>query len=200
MGSVVDFALSPLKQVVGSITGASDASDAAMRGAETQAAYQSEALNYLKENQAVPLEYRDKAIKDIYDYFSGNPFSAESQQAQIEAIKSQPMYNKMIDDATQQVLRSKSVTGTRGGSSQAAIAGIIPSVTQDLLNRQQSLESQKYAGLSGLAGIPINTGQVAQLQSGIGQTYAQGQTAAEQAQQQGMNQLLRLGAAAIGYI
>jgi hypothetical protein len=81
------------------------------------------------------------------------------------------------------ILRNASMTGGfRSGNTQA---NLYDYNTQ--LQNQALLQSynQQLQGLTGLAGLPSNANAIAQQTSGIGQTLAQGQTAAAQIGQTG---------------
>jgi hypothetical protein len=192
MGFVKDF--------VGDIFGGGgdDAADASRDAAATQAQWQEKALAYLKEREALPRQFSEGALKGLGGLY-GLPGGTGNQQELVDRAISSPLYKALMggrefgEDA---ILRNASMTGGfRSGNVQS---NLYDYNTQ--LQNQALLESynQQLQGLTGLAGLTSNANQIATQTAGIGQTLAQGTTAAAQAQQQGTQQgfgnLLGLGA------
>lgn len=169
---------------------AKDASRAIGGAAETQAAAQREALAYLKEREQLPQQFREGALTRLGGLY-GLEGGEGSQADLIEQAKASPLYSSLLEGGEDAVLRTQSMTG--GMRSGGAISGVKDVQNQALLTSY----NQQLQGLQGLASLPSNAPMIAQGTAGIGQTLAQGQTAASQAQiqaqNQGMNQLLGLG-------
>ena len=190
MGFVTDF--------IGDVFGGGDeAAEASIAGAELQAQGQREALEYLKEREAIPREFSEAALKGLGGIF-GLEGGTGSQQEFIDSLISSPLYQRIIggrEAGEESILRSASATGgLRSGNVQEALYDY-----NTQLRNKALLESynQQLQGLTGLAGLPSYAPQIAGQMAGIGQTLGQGQIAAGQAQQAGIQQgfgnLLGLG-------
>lgn len=176
------------------------AAKAATRAAQTQAAAQREALEYLKETERLPQQYREEALTEMRGVYMGTP---EEQQAIIDRAKSSPLYQQImggLDAGEDAILRNAATTGgLRSGNVQHNLADYS---TQ--LQNKALLDSynQQMSGLSGLAQLPSLAPQIASKTAGIGQTLAQGQIASAQANQAAkQNQfgnLMGLGGLALG--
>ncbi len=180
------------------------AANASLAAANTSAAYQQQALDYLKEREELPQQFRDEALQ-----FLGGVYGLEggtgSQQQLIDQAMASPLYGLLTGNKAageEAILRNASATGgLRSGSTQH---NLYDYNTQ--LENQALLESynQQLSGLSGLASLPSNASQIATGISGIGNTLAQGQTASAQAQLQaqqgGMQNLLGLGQLGVGLL
>lgn len=185
--------------VVGGITGET-AADASIEGANITAQAQREALEYLKQTEAIPQAFREDALKrlgGLYDLEGG----IGSQQALIDRAQQSPLYKAIVGaqaEGEDAILRQASATGgLRSGNVQEALADY---TTQ--LQNKALLESynQQVSGLTGLAQLPSNANQIAQQTSAVGQTLGQGVIAAGQAEQAGMGNLLNLGLQAAPFL
>jgi hypothetical protein len=170
--------------MLGDLFGGGDSEDAAIDASEIQAKYQMEALDYLKQQEAMPTAYREGAMPAYAAEYGltmdqdGNVISDGSTVA--ERALSSPFYTAGRDVGEDAVMRNQSMTG-----------GLRSGNTQDALARaNQSLYTQSYGqqlqGLQGLMGQPSNANNIANLTQGIGTTYAQGITGGAQGQQAGM--------------
>lgn len=176
--------------VLGDITGANDAADDVREATAQNIAQQEKGLQYLKDVQAIPLQYRDQALSELGGFYGlgGGP----SSSALIDRVKSGPMYSSMIDQGRQAVGQTLSATGGLRG-------GIGPqSFMQQDQNVLNNLVNQQLQGLQGFAQQPINAGQVAQQYGNIGNTMAQGQIGAAQTKQAGIGQGLGLATGLAG--
>jgi hypothetical protein len=190
MGGVVDSVLG----------GGDDAADAATDAAEIQAQAQREALDYLKEREKLPSAFGDAALKGFGGEF-GLELGADGEVVSdgmsiIERAKASPFYQTSIRDAEDAVLRNASATGgLRSGTANENLARANNAVLQNAYNQQLS-------GLQGIMGMPSNANNIAATMAGIGQTNAQGITAAAQAEQagnqQGLNNAMGIGTLAAG--
>lgn len=181
LGNVIDFG----KDLVGGITG-STAAKASRNAAQTQAAAQMEALNYLKQREKIPQQFREGALGMLGGLYGleGGTLMANKM------IQQNPIFQATLGMLPQQeeaILRNQSATGAlRTGASDAMLA------ENQRQNRLQAYQNV-LGGLQGLANLPSNANQIAATQAGIGQTLAQGQIGAAQAQQQGISNTLGLG-------
>ena len=173
------------------------AADATVKGANISAQAQMAALNYLKQTEAIPQQFREEALQYLAGAY-GLPGGA-SMESVNRAVESSPAYKAMIGDIGQQeeaILRNQSATGA-----------LRTSATEEMLaeNQRTNRASAFMAGLGGLQGlasIPSNSNTIAQTMSNIGNTRAMGVTGAEQARQfaaqQGMNNMFGLGQLGLG--
>lgn len=184
MGGVVDSVLG----------GGDDAADAATDAASIQARSQEKALKYLKEREKLPSAFGDAALEGFGGEF-GLTLNEDDEvisdgMSIIDRAKASPFYQTSIRDAEDAVLRNASMTGgMRSGTANDNLARANNAVLQNAYNQQLS-------GLQGIMGMPSNANNIAATMAGIGQTQAQGITAAAQAEQagnqQGINNLMGL--------
>jgi hypothetical protein len=178
--------------ILGDLTGA-NAADASISAANIAAASQREQLEYLKEINRLPQQYKEEALTKLAGLQTG-----EGQQAMIEQAEQSPYYKAIMggrqagEDA---ILRNAAATGRlRSGNTQAAFYDYNTQLKNKALAESYG---QQVSGLQGLAGIGTNESDIGQIMSDIGMTQAQGITAGAQAQQQGaqniMNTLLGIG-------
>ncbi len=142
------------------------------------------ALDYLMRTEELPLQYRDQGLAALGDYFlDGN------QQRFYDQAMQSPAYQSMMQQGDDAILRNASATGgLRSGNTQQALAGN----SQNVLN---NLVQQQMQGISGLARTPLNTNQISNQMSGLGQQRGQGYLDAYGAQQQGLGSLIDTGTA-----
>jgi hypothetical protein len=178
-----------VRKTIGSITGSTAAGESAERGAATAAAAQRESLDYLKEREALPQQYREAGLGQlagIYGLEGGDPDA-------LARLERSPIYQSIMSSADvgeESVLSRASQMGmTRSGD-----------VAYDLADYNAQLKQQALMGglqgIQGMAQLPSMAPQIAQGISGVGQTLSQGQIAKAQAQQAGMGMALTAGAAA----
>lgn len=184
MGGIVDS--------IGSIFGGGgdDGADAARDAAGIQAQYQREALNYLKQREKLPQQFREGALSQI-----GGLYGLEGGDAgALQAIQSNPIYQATMGNLPAQeeaILRNQSATGAlRTGATDAMLA-------ENQRQNQLQAYQNTLGGLQGLANLPSNAANIASQTAGIGQTLGQGIVGAEQSrqagQQAGMGNLMGLG-------
>lgn len=181
----------------GDITGenaANAAANASVRGAELTAQGQREALDYLKETEALPRQFREGALTQLAGIY-GLPGGTGSSEQFIQDAMNSPIYNNLVSRGEEAVLRNASATGgLRSGNVQGALA----TNAQDAL---MTAYNNRLQGISGLAQLPSNANNIATLTAAPSATLAQGNIAAAQAQQQQqqayMNNLFGLGGAGL---
>ena len=184
MGDVV----SGVTDAIG-LTDTEDAGDKARKAAETQAAYQREALEYMKEREKLPQKFREGSLTQLAG-IAGLEGGEGSQQALIDRAMESPLYGAMMGGqqaGEEAILRQAAATGgLRSGNVQENLAEFSSN-----LQNQALLESynQQLSGLQGLASLPSQATTIAGMQSGIGETLAQGQVARAQANFAAQNQL-----------
>jgi len=176
---------------------AKSAANAAIQGSEIQADYQKDALEYLKEREALPQQYREGALNQLGGLY-GLEGGTGNQQEMIDRAIQSPLYQQImggLDAGENAILRNASATGgLRSGNTNYNLADY---GTQ--LQNKALLESynQQLMGLQGMAGLPSMAPAIASGMSDIGTTYGQGITAAAQAKQSGgqniVNNMMGLG-------
>lgn len=174
-----------ISTVAGALTGSS-AAEASKGAADTAAQAEMAALDYLKQTEKLPQQFREGALGllgGLYGLEGGTSGAAQR-------LQSSPLYQATIGQIPAQekaILRNQSATGAlRTGGTDQMLA------ENQRMNQLQAYQNALQP-LQGLASLPSNANQIAGLQSGIGQTLAQGQVGAAQAQQQGISNTLGLG-------
>lgn len=168
----------------GLLGGGSAAAGATSDAANTQAAYQQQALAYLKEREKIPQALREGALTGLggeYGLTIGADGKAVMSGSVLDRAKSSPFYTEAVRLGEDSVLRNASATGgLRSGTASENLANV---------NQQALLQSYQtqLQGLQGLGSLQSNANQIAGLTQGVGQTYAQGISGAAQAQQAGDN-------------
>jgi len=180
-------------KIVSSVTDAigltdSDAGDraaqASTQAAEIAAQGQREALDYIKEVERLPQQYRGEALTQLAGIF-GLPGGQGSQQQFIDQAMQSPIYQQMMGNQArgeEVILRNASATGSlRSGNTSANLYDYSTRLANEALT---TAYGQQLQGISGLANVQTNPGQVAQAISAPSATTAQGMIAGAQAQQQ----------------
>jgi hypothetical protein len=190
---------------------AKDASKASGEAADVQALSQEEALDYLKQINALPQELREKALQQLGDYYQV-PGAPKDQTQLIAEAEASPLYAAIQgtrEGAVDEMARYASATGSlRSGNAKAAFAREGQRVSNEALleSFNQAQENDRYerglnlAGLSGLAGIDTGATEIATRTADIGTTRAAGILGGAQAKQQGSQNTLNalLGIAGLG--
>jgi hypothetical protein len=189
MSGIINKVSGFFTDIAGGITGATAAGEAAERGAATAAGAQRESLEYLKEREALPQQYREAGLGQlagIYGLEGGDPDA-------LARLERSPIYQAIMSSADigeESVLTRASQMGmTRSGD-----------VEYDLADYNSKLKQQALMGglqgIQGMAQLPSMAPEIAQGISGIGQTLSQGQIAKGRAAQEGMGMLISAGAQA----
>ena len=174
-----------VKDTFDAITGRG-AEKASQQAASTSAQAQQNALNYLRETEELPQQFRQGALSQLgglYGLEGGDPNAAAN-------LRSNPIYQATLGDIGAQeeaILRNQSATGALRSS------GTEQMLAENQRQRQLAAYQNSMSGLQGLAGLQSMAPQIAQGMAGIGDTLAQGQIAGAQARQQGIGQTLGLG-------
>jgi hypothetical protein len=175
---------------------AKDASKASLEAAGIQAGSEAEALEYLKQSNALPMQLRDQALQGLAGYYQV-PGAPKTQEQLMAETYASPLYKGLLsttDAAVDQVARYQSASGgLRSGNAQMAYAREGQRVSWDAFNtaynNAQSNDQYERAlnlqGLSGLAGLQTGETGIADLTARIGETRGQGMIGAAQAKQQG---------------
>ena len=185
-----------------------DAAKAATQASEVAVQGQREALDYLKDVDRVPRGIRENALRGLESFYQV-PQQPLSQEELIAQAKSSPLYSSILGSrqaGEESILRNASATGhLRSGNSIAGLSDYNMQLENTALleafneakQRNDYERALQLSGLADLASLPSGGTNIAQLMAGIGQTQAQGITAAEQARQAGsqqnINNLLSLG-------
>lgn len=215
--------MSTWDEIWGGITG-STAAGAATGAAGTSAAYQQQALDYLKSREAMPLQISGGAMEQLGGLYNlpGGKADVEggiarspgipTQQERIDLAMQSPMYGAMMGGrqaGEEAIMRQAGMTGgLRSGNVQENLYDYNTQLQNTALmsayggqiqeeDRQLNEYYNQLGGLQTLAGMqPGGAANIAQTMGNIGSTLAGGQTAAAQAQQSGVSNLIGLGGAA----
>ena len=162
--------------------GDDSASKAAIKASETTAEGYQEALDYLKEREAVPQAKREAALEQLSTIYGLE--GDEAQAAYFDKIKGSPIYEAMLsgrEAGEEAIMRTEGSTGMlRSGN-----------IKENLYDYNVNLENEAFlntvgmetTGLGGLAQLPSLSQSIASLITGKAETLGQGQVAAAQAQQ-----------------
>lgn len=186
--------------------GGSEAADASTEAANISAGSQEKQLEYLKEINKLPQQYKEAALTKLAGLYGID--GASGQQELIDQAKSSPLYNEIMGGLKQgedAILRNASATGMlRSGNTQDALADY-----SIRLNNQALLTAynDRLGGLNRLAGLQTNENAIGQTMANIGGTQAAGVIASGQAMQSAYNNVgntllkgLELGIKAAGAI
>lgn len=177
--------MSFIKDTFDAITGRG-AEKASKSAANTQAAAQQEALEYLKEREEIPRQFQEGALGQLGGLFGLQGGSPNADRN----IRQNPIFQAtqgMIPQQEEAILRNQSATGAlRTGGTDMMLAD------NQRMNTLQAYQNT-MGGLQGLAGLQSYAPQIAQGMAGIGQTLGQGEIAGANARQQGIGQTLGMG-------
>lgn len=193
MGSIVSSVTDTLG-LTDSSAGAT-ASGEINRAAEIAAEGQRESLDYLKEVEALPLEIRNQFLPQLADIYSGG----EGQQNLINSAMDSPLYKQLVGNQAfgeEAILKNASATGgLRSGDTNRALSEYSTRLNNEALTQSYG---QQLSGIQGLAGIPLNTNNVAGAIAAPSATTSQGIIAGAQAQQQQVQANMNNATGAIG--
>lgn len=149
------------------LTDSREGARAVKEGTAQQVAAQREALQYMKEREALPQQFRESALTQLgglYGLQGGDPNADQ-------ALRNNPIFQATLGQLPQQeeaILRNQSATGAlRSGGTDMMLAN---NQRMNTLNAYQNA----MGGLQGLAALPSNANQIASGMAGIGQTQRQG--------------------------
>jgi len=178
-----------------SIIGSGMAASGAKKGAGIQAQAQMAQLDYLKQINELPQQYKEQALTELNGIFNPETGQYEFPQEQLlQQAKASPLYGSIMqgqqagEDA---IMRHAGATGgLRSGNVQDALSRYSGDLQNRALLQSYANQVQQYqygmSGLQGLAQLPTNENQIGQTMADIGGTQAQGQIAAGQAWQSGL--------------
>jgi len=168
--------------------------------ANTAASSEAAALDYLREREAIPQQFREGALQTLGGLYGLEGGIGEPQDL-IDRAKESPLYGSLMEGreaGEEGILRSASVTGgLRSGNTSSNMYDY-----NVRLQNRALLESynQQLMGLQGMAGIPSNANAIAGRMSNVGNIMSQGQIASGQAIQMGNQQSINnmMGVAGLG--
>lgn len=176
------------------------AEDSARHVAEAQMA----ALNYLREREAIPQQFREGALTSLAG-IAGLEGGTGSQQELIDRAMQSPLYSQLtggIDDyrtraireMEESILRNRAASGgLRSGNTQRALADNISQIEEQAEALQRQALTQSYneqtKQLSGLAGLANNSQQIANAMVAPAESIASGAIAGANARQQGVGNI-----------
>ncbi len=162
---------------------------ASKQAAQTSADAQMAGLDYLKEREALPQKFREGALTELGNIYGLGEDPAAAEQF-VSGLKENPLYQAILgtrQSGERAILRNASATGgLRSGNTNAQLTDY----SQQLENKALlDTYNSQIAGLGGLAQLPSMAPQIASGMAGVGNTLAQGQIAAAQAQQTGQQNM-----------
>jgi len=158
-----------------------DPEEGIKESSDAQIAFQREGMDYLKEIERLPLQYRDQAMQSLMGFY-GNDSGV--QQQFIDKAKSSPFYDAMIKQGQEGVLRNAGAMGlSRSGRAATGLERNNQAVLQGLVNQQ-------LGGLQGFAGTPISGQGVANMYGQMGQAAGAAGMGIANARQGGIGSLL----------
>ncbi len=146
-----------------------------------------EALEYMQEKEALPIEIRDRFLPQLADIYSGGA----GQEQLIRSAEQSPLYQQLVGNQAfgeEAILRNAAATGgLRSGNTQRALSEYNTRLRNEALTQAYG---QQLEGIQGLAGIPLNTQAIARGIAAPGQTTAQGMVGGAQAEQLGTQNMI----------
>ena len=200
----MSFIGNAIGKVVGGITGASQAANAAQQGAATQSAAAQAGIDEQRRQfeaiQALMAPFVQAGTGALGQQQALIGLGgADAQQQAIQALQSSPQFASLVQQGEEALLQNASATGgLRGGNTQAALAQFRPQMLSQMIEQQYGrlggLTSlgQNAAAVQGSAGQAAG-GNIAQLLQQQGAATAGGQLAAGQSAGQGFGALMGLG-------
>ncbi len=179
MGSLVNKVTDTL-----GLTDSGSAARATSAGYSTMSAAQREALDYLKEVDAMPREFRDKALGAFADVYGMGESGAEGRQEFFSGLEEDPLYGMVMDtmdDREEAYLRTQGATGNlRGGESIRGVGDIAADTKKEAI---MTAYQDQLSGIQGLMGLPTHEKDIYEGMIGIGDTEGRGKIAVGQAEQ-----------------
>jgi hypothetical protein len=188
-------------------TAAEEMSAASTQGSEANLAFQREALDYMKQQNAPMTQMRDTAMGQMGGLMG---LTGYDQGGAMQSLERNPMYQSQLANIDQQQASAMdtmgamaaSTGGFRGGNMQRGIMESSFNADRAKQDALSNVYSQQMAGLGGLAGLNTGTGQIASQMQNMGNITGQGIIGAAQsgqaAQQAGFGNMLGLGGLGIG--
>lgn len=153
--------------------------------ANISAAAKREALDYIKETEKLPQQFRLEALAKLGGLI-GLEGGEGDQQALIDRAITSPLYKSIMggkEAGEESILRNAGMTGGfRSGDTQENLYDYNTQLQNMALLASYN---EQLSGLQGMAGIPSNITQIADLIAGIGSTKASGVFGAGSATAQG---------------
>jgi len=162
---------------------ANTAANAQGEATDEQLGFQREQLDYLKELDKLPRQYREEALNQLGGAYTGDQ---SQQQTFMDRARQSPLYNQIMGNrqsGEEAIMRNASATGgLRSGNVQSNMYQYNTELQNDALLQSYN---QQLQGLSGLAGMQGYGNQIASTMGDMGITAGTGIAAAGQAQAQG---------------
>lgn len=144
------------------LQGSQVSADSALQGSQTSAAAQQQALDYLRQQDALPSSLRESALRSLGGIYGGKGNITDRAMAS-------PLYKAAVQQGENSVLRNASATGgLRSGSASENLAQVNQNALIAAYNDQ-------IAGLQGLSSLQSNANNIAGYTAGVGNTLGQGQ-------------------------
>ena len=142
------------------------------RGEKAALAQQQKALDYQKGLDAPLIDYRNKALGGLSDYYMGG-----DQQGFYDEAMASPAYQNYLQQGEESILRNAAATGgVRGGA-------VNPALALNQFNVTQGLVDKNLRGLQGFTNPNLNTANIANTYGNMGNVQQQSAIAQGQANQ-----------------
>jgi len=162
---------------------AGDAADAATEAARTEANSQTEALNYLKQINALPQKFKEESLYRLGGLVGLEGGTGNQQELIDQAIQS-PLYQGIMsgkEAGEDAILRSASATGgLRSGNTNYNMFDYNVRLQNEALLQSYN---QQLMGLQGLAGLPTNENAIATGTAKVGSILGEGMIGSAQIEQ-----------------
>ena len=160
------------------MTDTEDAGDQARKASEQAAGAQREALEYMKEREKLPQQFREEGLQQIAGAFGleggkGTNLdqlkrSGQLLDAQVDQARGSQLYNTLLgsrESMEDAVLRNASAIGmSRSGNVRADLGGATEQLERNALmaalQQQQAGYGQQLAGIQGMARLPSNANAI----------------------------------------
>ena len=178
---------------------------AAGDAAKIAAGSQREALDYLKETERLPQQYRERALGELEGLYLDGEYGADVggrvsragdlRDRLMASAQDSPFYAQSLDRGEEAILRGASATGgLRSGTTSENLSrfgeeALMRAYQQEQQGYQGQLqqEEREIQGIRGLAGLPSYAPQIAAGMTDIGRTEAGGVSQAGQATAYGIS-------------
>jgi len=176
--------------------GINDAAKAVKRGAGAAALGQQNAMDYLQQQQKLPMELRESALKGLGGLYGLQGGDAGYGQKLTDLSMQSPIYKAMAGQIDQTLMDNQDQTGASASQRGLLGSGVLADALAkyraragvDKSNALSQVYQQNLGGATGMSNLQGYQGDIASLMAGKGMTIGQGISGAEQARQQGYQQ------------
>jgi hypothetical protein len=173
----------------GDALGGGDLAKGSLKGSQTAAAGQQQAIDYLQKQNELPVELQQSALKGLGGLYGLEGGDAGYGQKLTDISTQSPIYKAMAGQIDQSLADNQDQTGASASQRGLLGSGVLADALAkyraragvDKSNALSQVYQQNLGGITNLTQTPAQSGNIAQLMAGKGLTLGQGQTAAAQA-------------------